>query len=547
MLNTTGTITRSAIIILLLIIVFPSPCMTAPIDIPPELENWKSWVLHGKEDKSCPTDYNDSNKYRCTWPSGLQLFIESTGGRFEQEWQIFSKTWVPLPGGPENWPVEVRLNQEKVPVMNRDNVPSVYMTPGEHRLQGEFQWNEVPEMINIPPGSGLVELTINGHSVDFPMLDKDGRLWLQKRAAPGNKEDRTEVRIFRLLEDTIPMKVTNHLQIHISGRSREIRLDRILLQNTVPMNIESQLPVRIGPDGDLMIQARPGRWDIEIITRFENPVYEIGPVKGKYGQEIWSLNPQHHLRTVQIKGVPFVEPAQTNMPDNWKKYPAYIVGSDSTVIIKELRRGDPDPAPDRLNLNRTWWLDFDGKGFTVNDRITGTMSRQWYLSMNPPGIPGRVSVDGADWLITLQDNKPGVELRRGEIDLSADSRFEASTSLIPAVGWDHDFQTVSGTLKLPPGWQLFAASGADALPEAWIECWSLWDLFFVLIISIAVLMIKNKLLGISALVTMILIYQEPDAPRFIWLIILAGLALLRVLSENQKKHNILYTSAISDQ
>lgn len=234
------------------------------------------------------------------------------------------------------------------------------------------------------------------------------------------------------------------------------------MQNAVPMNIESKLPVRIGPENDLMIQARPGRWDIEIITRFKNPVYEIGPVKGKYGQEIWSLNPQHHLRTVQIKGVPFVEPAQTDMPDNWKKFPAYIVSRDSRVIIKELRRGDPDPAPDRLNLSRIWWLDFDGKGFTVNDRITGTMSRKWYLSMNPPGIPGRISVDGANQLITLQDNKPGVELRRGEIDLSADSRFEAwLIQHRPALDHGQDRQYYA-----PAPGSFFAALGisfADAL------------------------------------------------------------------------------------
>lgn len=212
-----NTITRSVIIILIINIVFPPPCMTATPDIPPDLENWKSWVLHGKEDKFCPTDYNDSNKYRCTWPSRLQLFIDPAGGRFEQEWLIFAKSWVPLPGGLENWPAEVRLNQEKVPVMNRDNVPYVYMAPGEHQVQGKFQWNEMPEMINIHPGSGLVGLTMNGYLADFPMLDKDGRLWLQKRAVPGSKEDRAEVRIFRLLDDTIPMKVTSHLQISISA------------------------------------------------------------------------------------------------------------------------------------------------------------------------------------------------------------------------------------------------------------------------------------------------------------------------------------------
>ena len=39
--------------------------------------------------------------------------------------------------------------------------------------------------------------------------------------------------------------------------------------------------------------------------------------------------------------------------------------------LVEKRRGDSDPAPDRLALERVLWLDFDGRGYTAHDRITG--------------------------------------------------------------------------------------------------------------------------------------------------------------------------------
>ena len=55
------------------------------------------------------------------------------------------------------------------------------------------------------------------------------------------------------------------------------------------------------------------------------------------------------------------------------------------MIFKEIRRGDPDPAPNQLHPKRNWWLDFNGKGFTIHDQINGTMNRQWRM---PPSETG---------------------------------------------------------------------------------------------------------------------------------------------------------------
>jgi len=516
-----------------------------PADIPSDLSEWKSWVLHNKDEQFCPSDYNNGEGYRCVWPSRLTVFIESSGGRFEQEWIIFAEAWIPLPGDAERWPREVKLNHVEIPVINRDGAPSIYVKPGEHRIEGIFKWTEMPETLRIPPGVGLVSLFIDGQAANFPLLDKNSRLWLQKReSSEAREEDRLGVVIYRLLDDAIPMTVTNLIQLNISGRSREIRLEDILLQNAVHINLESQLPARIGPKNEIMFQARPGRWEIRIFSRFESPVHEIGPVKGAYGQEIWSFKPEHHLRMVKVGGVPSVEPTQTDIPADWKTYPAYIVEPDSKISFEEIRRGDPDPAPDRLNLNRIWWLDFDGTGFTVQDTITGAMSRQWYLAMNPPGIPGRISVEGRDQLITLQSSgKPGVELRRGELRLVAELRYERRERVIPAVGWDHDFQSVSGEIRLPPGWRLLTAKGADVLPGTWFQRWTLLDFFMVLIIAVSVWKLRTAALGIVALVAMVLIYHEPDSPSLVWLHIIAALGLLRVLPQGKIKKIVILWGA----
>ncbi|MEW5722271.1 MAG: hypothetical protein AB1896_04135 [Thermodesulfobacteriota bacterium] len=522
----------SSALLLLMILLGVNPAAAgAGTGAPPDLAEWQDWVLFGQEERRCPLVYNDGGDLRCLWPSRLELNIEPGGGRFRQEWLAFAPTWAPLPGGPGRWPTNVEVDQARVPVVEKDGRPAVRLEPGGHTITGAFDWNEVPETLLVPPASGLVSLTLAGRPVDFPVWDKGGRLWLQKRTAPQGEEDRLEVRVQRLLTDSIPLIVTNLLKVDVSGRAREVTLADVLLEGTTAMSLESPLPARIDPDGSLKMQARPGRWEIQIVSRFMGPVHRLGPVKGPFGREIWAFQAQNHLRLVEITKATPIDPGQTDLPDEWKEFPAFILDPGQEMVFKEIRRGDPDPAPDRLDLERTWWLDFDGRGYTVQDRITGAMSRQWYLAMNKPGALGRVSVSGQDMLITRQGREglPGVELRLGELDLTADSRIEGTERTLPAVGWDHDFQSVQGRLNLPPGWRLITVTGVDVVPGTWFDRWTLLDLFLVLIIAMAVFKLFGWRWGLLALVTLGLIYHEPDSPRIVWLNLLAALALLKVL------------------
>lgn len=504
---------------------------TKEIYVPADLEPWKAWVLHGEEHRVCPVSFDNGEEYRCIWPSRLNLDLDLQGGRFRQDWLVFTRSWVPLPGNKESWPRDVQANGNDVPVLEKNGHPSIALTPGEYAVEGRFEWDQVPDMIHVPPAAGLVTLTINGSPVPFPLQESDGRLWLKRPQTPRSQEDRLEVRAYRLLQDEIPMEMTSLLRVNISGQAREVLLDGVLLEGFIPMRIQSPIPARIAPDGRLILQARPGRWEIRVIARSEGPVHRIGPLDAPFGQEVWAFQPQNHLRMVHIEGVPPVDPNQTDSPQEWRQYATYLMNPDSEMIFKEIRRGDPDPAPDRLSLERTWWLDFDGKGFTLMDRVSGTMSRQWYLAMNPPVNLGRVTVDGTDLLITGQgeDKKPGVELRRGQLDMTAESRIEDSLDRYPAVGWDHEFQSVSGTLHLPPGWRLLTVRGVDVMPGTWFERWTLLDLFLVLIMALAVAKLWGWHWGLLALATVALTYHEPGAPRIVWLNLLAASALLRFL------------------
>lgn len=511
--------------------VVPGHAVLGEDTLPPALEPWQGWVLHGHESDLCPSRYNDGTAVRCQWPARLNLEISAAGGQFEQRWVVFDQGWVPLPGNAETWPDAVTIDGVTTAVIDRQGCPMVELSLGEHRIIGRFFWDRIPEMIDVPPDLGLLSLSIDGQRVAAPLMDAQGRLWLQKSDSSQGGEERMKVQVFRLFSDTIPMRVNTLLKLDVSGRGREISLEDVFLANWVPMDLESRLPVRLDSAGNLVVQARAGRWEIRVLARLAGPVRKIDAPKGTYGAEIWSFQPMHDLRMVEIEGLPAVEPSQTEMPEDWRQWPAYLVRPGASMSIKELRRGDPDPAPDQLSLERTWWLDFDGRAMTMHDRVFGTLRRQWFLSMKAPLELGRVAVDGKDRVITRQgpDNQAGVELRRGHLDLQADARLPRKSGPLPALGWDHDFQQAGGVLHLPPGWRLLGATGVDQVSDSWLQRWSLLDFFLVLIIALAVFKLRSWGWGLTALAAMTLIFHEPGAPRLVWLHILAVLALLPLL------------------
>ena len=172
---------------------------------------------------------------------------------------------------------------------------------------------------------------------------------------------------------TFPCGWWTHIRLHVSGRPRELRLAVRLPDKATVMQIDSPLPARLADNGDLLVQARPGQWEVRITERLPGPVIALSAGEGPFGEEIWSFKAYNHLRMVNITGASPVEPSRTRMPDNWKRFPAYLVPPGARLTFNVLRRGDPAPAPDQLRLQRSWWLDFDGAGFTIHDRIRGDL------------------------------------------------------------------------------------------------------------------------------------------------------------------------------
>lgn len=528
-------------------VLFTSSAQSKPLtpeQVPEPLKPWIAWVLQDAPEPPCPFIYNSYEQQRCSWPTQSQLDLTAEKGVFTMSWTVYRDSWIGLPGDKIHWPLNVTVNGKTALVMDKDDTPSIKVTAGIHQIKGEFLWTAIPDNLTIPADTGLIDLRINGTAIPAPAL-KEGQLWLNESETglkkPENIQNNLDIQVFRKIADEVPAQVLTRLALEVSGDQREVKLPRPILDGFIPLSLQSPLPARLEPDGQLLVQLRPGHWQIDILARNSKELNEL-PLKGDQPaadtelpeSEIWVFDARPELRVVEIEQLSAIDPNQTNLPDDWKNLPAYKINRGQSMVFKTIRRGDPEPEPNQLNLSRKLWLDFDGEGYTVNDTITGKMTRGWRLNTLPKTQLGKATLNGNNQFITQdKSGKQGVEVRTGNITLDADSRIIGPISTLSAAGWEQDFHNVSAELNLPPGWRLLAAGGVDNVPASWISRWTLLDLFLVLIAALATGRLWTPYWGGLALITLVLIWHEPGAPHFVWLNILAAIALIKVLPQGR--------------
>ena len=536
----------------LAVVAVPTAIRAEPLataDVPEPLRPWIPWVLYGQDTRRCPFLSGQSDKMprTCAWPASLRLALDDHGGEFSQTWRIHARSSVPLVGDDAHWPEDVRVDGKPASVLDQRGTPRLELDPGTRVVVGRFAWAQLPELLQIPAATGLLELTLNGQKVPFPNRDAQGRLWLQKRAvAEAGDASRIEVVVVRHAIDDSPFVLETRIELRVSGAAREVLLGRALPEGFIPMSLRSPLPARLDPDGRLRVQVRPGTWVLELSARHAGPVNaltlprqpestgeEQADAAGSWDRdEVWAFEARPSLRVVEVSGASPVDPTQTTLPPAWQQLPSYRMGPGTTLTLTEKRRGDSDPAPDALSLARTWWLDFDGGGFTVRDEISGVVRRSSRLEMGEGVELGRAALEGRDQVITKIEGSTlrGIEIPRGPIQLTADSRIEGRDDL-SAAGWAHDFDSLEGVLNLPPGWRLFHASGVDRAVETWINQWSLLDIFVVLVVAMATLRLFGLASGLLALGALTLAFPESGAPHWSFVAVLAGEALVRARAE----------------
>lgn len=520
---------------LLLVLAFVSPALAAPA-VPPDLAPWQDWALHGAESVRCPFLAGDANRRHCAWPGTLALSVDEAGARFAFPVRVYAESWVALPGDADHWPQDARVDGRPVPLVLRAGAPQVKLAAGEYRLEGQWRWARRPESLALGIAGALVQLEIDGRR-ETPVVDETGRLWFGRApaAAPvATARNAVTTRVFRRLADGVPPMLTTRIELDVSGADRELLVGRALPEGFAPVSLAGALPARLEPDGNLRVQVRAGRWSLLLESRQLAPAtdYRMEAREGWPAQEVWVFAADHRLRTVALSGAPAVDPRQTGLPQEWQSLPAWVLGPGVALVLREQVRGDSSPQPEPLALTRELWLDFDGGALTARDVLRGELSRSDRLAFASGVEPGRVTLNGEPQVITrlAGGEGAGIEVRPGPVVLEAVSRVPLDAPLV-ASGWSRDVDALSARLQLPPGWTLLAASGVDRASPSWVSGWTLWDIFLVLVLTVAVARLFDARVAALMFATLLVTQDIDGAPLFLWLNLVAVIAVWRALPD----------------
>lgn len=507
-----------------------------PPDVPEPLRPWQAWALFDQPDLLC-TSWGDGRA--CDWPGQLQLRVEKGSGSFTLDVWVDTPTVVALPGDAQAFPQRITLDGGPAVVQFDGGRPALRLSPGHHQIAGTFVWSDVPELLALPQTIGVVRLTLLGSDVEAPRRDESGRLLLQKDGGGTAADtDSLTVAVARRLRDGVPLRMTTRLTLRVGGKARDAVLGPVLPSGWRPVALKSPLPAQIGADGALRAHVRPGQHVVDVEAVLATPVAAIAvpTLQSEVFErtETWVWVPDEAVRSVELSGLQMVDPERTQLEGDWKKGRTFMGQPGDALALKITRRGEVEPPPNHVEIERQWWLDLDGHGLTSRDKLSGQIHQGWRLAAGHGWVLGRTEVGGRDQLITIAGDASataaaGVELRQGPLHMEADGRLESSAGPLGAVGWHSDVQRLKVTLHLPPGWTLLGAKGVDSLPTTWADSWDLLDFFFVLMLALGFARLLGKGWGALTAVLLVLCHGQSGAPAGIWLVALAGLGLLAVL------------------
>lgn len=517
--------------------------------IPPELRDWRPWVLHDLEYRTCPFLATGMPKapddFVCAWPGTLHLDANATGAAFSISWRVQAPSWVYLPGNAQQWPQQVTVNAQAQPVLEHDNAPALWLAPGSYAIKGAIPWRERPQSLAVPQIIGLMALSVDGKPV--PLIQRDGEnVILGRTTTAAPQADHIEVRVFRELADGVPAQLTTKILLGVSGQAREETLGPVLPDAYAPLSIEGDWPARLDGDGKLHVQVQPGAATLTLRARALAPLATVTahlPPAPWPAQEIWSYAAATHLRVTAASGAVQVDPRQADVPDEWQNLPAFALTQGARLAIEQRSRGLAPDAANRLELQREAWLDFTGSGWYARDRVRGTMLHGWRLDVAKPYTLEQALAHnarggvGEELLIThgAQPEMSGVEWRTPNVDLSANLRIDAAAAM-PVAGWTQGLDSVHATLHFPYGYKLLAAPGADSVSGSWMSAWTLLDVFVCAILVLFAARLLGWIGALGALAYVILGYQEVDAPLWSLIAVIALALLAKALPDGKLAH-----------
>ena len=316
----------------------------------------------------------------------------------------------------------------------------------------------------------------------------------ERATQPSGGERRLELEVHRKVTDDVPLLLeTQRRRSRSRGPPREERLGpRAPAAASCRSRSRAQLPARFDPDGTLARAGAPGPLRRALHraprgpapSRSRRPEPADGAAPGP-PSEIWVFEARPALRLVTVEGAG-VDPQQTSLPDDWQRAPRVSHGARRDAAARRaparrrrararrararaplaprLRRRRRDGVgPARGPLHARTRLEMGG-GHRPRPRV-GERRRP------VPDAAGR-GRQGRRPAPAGRRHGRGGQPRRGRRARAA--RRRAGT---------HDVASLRASLELPPGYELFHASGVDRAHTTWLARWTLLDYFLFAIVA----------------------------------------------------------------
>ena len=507
--------------------------------VPPELEDWKEWVLEDHPNIYCPIDDTSRERLPCVWISELSVdLISGAKDRvtFRIVGQANAESSVELPSS-DRRPVAVQLNGSPARVGLFNDTPRVFVNRGAFNITGRIDFDTVPRSLGIPRSAAIVRLSIDGDEVPVPKVE-DGKLWLQAQALVQETENALRLDVYRRLRDDIPQTLDTWIRLTVDGEDRVETLGKLIFGGFDAISVSADVPVQVTQDGTFLIQVSRGVSTLSVRAVGERVLNEFAPTSsGSHwpDSETWVFIARTQHRTVDVDGVEPVDPTLVDSP--FGSAPTYTVPLGSTLRLVNEQRGDPNPKPALFNIAREVWLGFDGSSMVAADAIFANVQSETRIGADYD--LGAVTVEGSNRLVTYLDKESGSEagitLHPSERRIEAVSLLE-SRSDISANGWLVDADSLDISLNIPPGWKLLWTSGVDLVDQSWLSAWwNLWDIFICVLIVVVLYRVGGIPFAIVVSIAILLGYQEHTAPAIGWLLLGVVLLLERQFSSDTAK------------
>jgi len=509
--------------------------------VPAELAPWADWIRQKHPEWGCASS---GGYFQCVWPGLAEYKLSESGASFSLHVELLAAWRLALPSGSSLFPRDIKVVREgggavEAPLEHENGKVFLRLPKGRFVVSGNFAWDRIPPELPAPGEYGLVQVATGDADLSRAIRRDKNSLRLETED-PARSAESVSLSVVRGVFDGSPLRLDTRLRLKVSGRARSVQFDKALPNGAVPVSVVSPVPFALSQEGALALQVSPGEYEVSILAVMPQPVSEIAlePVSSFWpAEETWSLAQDSRFRTVEVAGAEALNADFARLPPEWTgsdKGAAYLVKLPAKVELREIRRGEVLPPPNDIRLEREFWIDLDGSGFTVVDSFTGALNREFRLNALPETQVGRAMADGAPAFISKDpaSGASGIELRRQDLRLETVSRIENERAP-SAVGWNAQVSSLEASLNLPPSWQLIHAVGAGKVPSGWLDSWSLLDLFVAILLAAAAFKLWGVVASILIGAALILNHGEFLAPRM-FLIHLMILSVWRLLTAERE-------------